>query len=301
MWRWRSVRLSPESCGSSAMSEALPAAGSCYTIADGPASDDRRGPGGLRPRGHGGLPPRGGARGARALRAHLRARARPGLVRRRRARGRHLDLHPPHHRARRDRRLRGGDGRRRPPHPSPPRPADRAHAPPAAGRPRARRGRGRAVGVGGGDLRALRLRPGGGAPHAARAAPGGAAGHAAATRRAAARRPGGRPPRGDAAGLRARARSGARGCSTATGRGGTTACFDPDRRRDGAQALQAVVVEDGYALYAVKPAFGWEGPTGEVRIRELVAATPRARARAVGVPARSGPHDDAQLDAGAGR
>jgi predicted acetyltransferase len=54
--------------------------------------------------------------------------------------------------------------------------------------------------------------------------------------------------------------------------------FDPDGRRDGAQALQAVVVDDGYALYAVKPAFGWEGPTGEVHIRELVAGTPRARA-----------------------
>jgi predicted acetyltransferase len=55
--------------------------------------------------------------------------------------------------------------------------------------------------------------------------------------------------------------------------------FDPEPYRDGAQQLQAVVTEDGYALYAVKTDFTWEGPAGEVRVRELVASTPRARAR----------------------
>jgi predicted acetyltransferase len=55
--------------------------------------------------------------------------------------------------------------------------------------------------------------------------------------------------------------------------------FDPPERRDGAQPLQAVVVGDGYALYAVKPEFSWDGPVGEVNIRELVAGTPQARAQ----------------------
>jgi predicted acetyltransferase len=54
--------------------------------------------------------------------------------------------------------------------------------------------------------------------------------------------------------------------------------YDPEAQRDGAQPLRAVVADDGYALYAVKPGFDDEGPAGEVRIRELVAATPEARA-----------------------
>jgi predicted acetyltransferase len=54
--------------------------------------------------------------------------------------------------------------------------------------------------------------------------------------------------------------------------------YDPESRRDGAQPLQAVVADDAYALYAVKPGFDDDGPAGEVRIRELVAATPQARA-----------------------
>jgi len=53
---------------------------------------------------------------------------------------------------------------------------------------------------------------------------------------------------------------------------------DPESNRDGAQPLRAVVADDGYALYAVKPDFTEDGPAGEVRIRELVAATPEARA-----------------------
>jgi predicted acetyltransferase len=53
---------------------------------------------------------------------------------------------------------------------------------------------------------------------------------------------------------------------------------DPESNRDGAQPLRAVVAGDGYALYAVKPGFDEDGPAGEVRIRELVAATPEARA-----------------------
>jgi predicted acetyltransferase len=53
---------------------------------------------------------------------------------------------------------------------------------------------------------------------------------------------------------------------------------DPEADRAGAQPLQAVVCDDGYALYAVKPGFDDDGPAGEVRIREVVAATPHARA-----------------------
>jgi predicted acetyltransferase len=54
--------------------------------------------------------------------------------------------------------------------------------------------------------------------------------------------------------------------------------YDPEPRRDGAQPLQAVLVPDGYALYAVRAGRDDDGPAGEVAIRELVAATPAARA-----------------------
>jgi len=55
---------------------------------------------------------------------------------------------------------------------------------------------------------------------------------------------------------------------------------DPEGDRGGAQPLQAVVADGGYALYAVRPDDEAEtGPAGEVRIRELVAATPDAHAR----------------------
>jgi predicted acetyltransferase len=53
---------------------------------------------------------------------------------------------------------------------------------------------------------------------------------------------------------------------------------DPESRRKGAQPLQALVVPDGYALYAVRADRDEQGPAGEVTIRELVAATPVARA-----------------------
>jgi predicted acetyltransferase len=55
--------------------------------------------------------------------------------------------------------------------------------------------------------------------------------------------------------------------------------YDPERDRNGAQALQAVVADDGYALYAVKTGIEDGGASGEVRVREVVAATPAARAR----------------------
>ncbi|MEA2255227.1 MAG: hypothetical protein QOG35_1272 [Solirubrobacteraceae bacterium] len=55
--------------------------------------------------------------------------------------------------------------------------------------------------------------------------------------------------------------------------------FDPVARRDGAQPLQAAVTDAGYALYAVRRTHGEDGPDGEVRVRELVAETPEARAR----------------------
>ncbi|WP_037496651.1 GNAT family N-acetyltransferase [Solirubrobacter soli] len=54
---------------------------------------------------------------------------------------------------------------------------------------------------------------------------------------------------------------------------------DPESARGGAQPLRAVVDEDGYALYAVRPDSDEDGPAGEVRVRELVAATPTAHAR----------------------
>jgi predicted acetyltransferase len=53
---------------------------------------------------------------------------------------------------------------------------------------------------------------------------------------------------------------------------------DPESDRKGAQPLQALVVPEGYALYAVRADRDEEGPAGEVKIRELVAATPAARA-----------------------
>lgn len=53
---------------------------------------------------------------------------------------------------------------------------------------------------------------------------------------------------------------------------------DPESGRKGGQPLQALVVPDGYALYAVRADRDDEGPAGEVTIRELVAATPAARA-----------------------
>ena len=55
---------------------------------------------------------------------------------------------------------------------------------------------------------------------------------------------------------------------------------DPESDRGGAQPLQAVIADGGYALYAVRPNEDEEsGPAGEVRVRELVAATPDAHAR----------------------
>jgi predicted acetyltransferase len=54
--------------------------------------------------------------------------------------------------------------------------------------------------------------------------------------------------------------------------------YDPESQRRGAQPLQAVVVPNGYALYAVRGDRDDDGPAGEVVIRELVAAKPAARA-----------------------
>lgn len=53
---------------------------------------------------------------------------------------------------------------------------------------------------------------------------------------------------------------------------------DPPHRRDGASALRAAIVDGGYALYAAKSAWAEGGPSGAVTVRELVAATPTARA-----------------------
>jgi predicted acetyltransferase len=55
--------------------------------------------------------------------------------------------------------------------------------------------------------------------------------------------------------------------------------YDPERSRQGAQPLQAVVADDGYALYAAKPGLEEGAQVGEVLVSEVVAATPEARAR----------------------
>jgi predicted acetyltransferase len=54
---------------------------------------------------------------------------------------------------------------------------------------------------------------------------------------------------------------------------------DPEADRGGAQPLRAVVCDDGYALYAVRPGYDDDGPAGEVVVRELVATTTAARAQ----------------------
>ena len=54
---------------------------------------------------------------------------------------------------------------------------------------------------------------------------------------------------------------------------------DPPEERGGAQALRAAVAgNDGYALFAVKPRFADDRPRGEVRIQELIPATPEGHA-----------------------
>jgi predicted acetyltransferase len=55
--------------------------------------------------------------------------------------------------------------------------------------------------------------------------------------------------------------------------------FDPEAERDGASARRAVLTDGGYALYAVATRDDPRGPRGEVRVRELLATTPEARAR----------------------
>ena len=69
------------------------------------------------------------------------------------------------------------------------------------------------------------------------------------------------------------------GCSTVHGPWWGERLYDPESERNGAQPLQAVIVDDGYALYAVRPDSGEDGPAGEVRVRELLATTPAAHAR----------------------
>ncbi|MHB8961243.1 MAG: GNAT family N-acetyltransferase [Candidatus Limnocylindrales bacterium] len=54
---------------------------------------------------------------------------------------------------------------------------------------------------------------------------------------------------------------------------------DPDHRREGGSPLQCVLTEGAYALYST--ALRWQDglPSGEVRVREVVAATPDGVAR----------------------
>ena len=54
---------------------------------------------------------------------------------------------------------------------------------------------------------------------------------------------------------------------------------DPEHARRGASALQCVVTDGGYALYAVAPSWSDGLPDGVVHVRELVAADEDARVR----------------------
>ena len=64
----------------------------------------------------------------------------------------------------------------------------------------------------------------------------------------------------------------------------TRRVHDPEHRRDGFGPLRAVIQPGpgggpaGYALYSAKLSWGDHGPAGELRVRELAAATPEARA-----------------------
>jgi predicted acetyltransferase len=54
---------------------------------------------------------------------------------------------------------------------------------------------------------------------------------------------------------------------------------DPEHRRDGASPLRCAVTDGGYALFATTSAWSEGLPTGQVRVRELVATSSAASAR----------------------
>ena len=54
---------------------------------------------------------------------------------------------------------------------------------------------------------------------------------------------------------------------------------DPEHRRDGGSPLQCALTDGGYALYSTAMKWNEGLPAGTVRVREVVAATPDARAR----------------------
>ncbi|MGA4841915.1 GNAT family N-acetyltransferase [Streptomyces sp. G45] len=59
--------------------------------------------------------------------------------------------------------------------------------------------------------------------------------------------------------------------------------LDPEKERDGASPLQCVLAERdgetvGYALFSVKPDWDFQGPKGEVRVKQLDALDPAAYA-----------------------
>lgn len=54
---------------------------------------------------------------------------------------------------------------------------------------------------------------------------------------------------------------------------------DPEHRREGGSELQCVLAEGAYALYSTAPRWQDGLPSGEVRVREVVAATPGGGAR----------------------
>ena len=187
---------------------------------------------------------------------------------------------------------------RRPAHPPAPRAAHRDDAPPAREHPRRGRARRRAVGVGGRDLRPLRLRRRRADAELARAAPAGPA-------RRAARRPGGAARRRRRASTSRRcarsspaSRRRGRGCSRGPARGGTSGCYDAESDREGATALRAVVGDDG-ATRSTPSSRKWDddGPAAEVVIREVVDHLARRPRRDLGLPARPRPHAHGHLGA----
>ena len=146
-------------------------------------------------------------------------------------------------------------------------------------RPRARRAGGGAVGVGGRDLRALRLRHRGARREPDRPPPRRRGWRRApAGGRPAAGRAGRRPRRAHARGLRARARRSARACSTAPGRGGTCASTTPSRGATARSRCRPSPCPTATRSTPCAPAATTKARRARSSIRELVAATPAARA-----------------------
>ena len=86
------------------------------------------------------------------------------------------------------------------------------------------------------------------------------------------------------------------------GRWWATRVRDPEHDREGAEPLRAAVVEGiAYALFAIKRGFEHGRPSGEVRVREVLATSPVGPRRDLGLPARARPHPPDRVGRSAGR